>query len=135
MRRPFLEIDCLSININSLEEDSVKKFLDYLHHKENISDTKVIEANKNLLTSLIQQKYISRSSIIWNRNDISKIYGISLDDKQYIQFHNRKDYTEKPIRNFDKVNSIDENEIDSIKKAFIRAKQTKLWSLREPIPP
>lgn len=129
MRRPFLEIDCSGINsyyYAKEEENSVNKFLDYIHHKENIKDTKVIEANKNLLTSLINRNYISPSSIIWDKNSISKIYGISFDDNQYIQFHNRNDYTEKNNK-VSLGNPIDDSEIYSIRKAFMRAKETKLW--------
>lgn len=128
MRRPYLEIDCPSINFQAKEpqENSVSDFLDYIHQKKNIKNTKIIEANKNLLTSLIKQNYISRSSIIWDKNYISKIYGISFDDNQYIQFHNRNDYTEKQSKVLS-GNPIDDNEIHSIKKAFMRAKETKLW--------
>ena len=128
MRRPYLEIDCPNINFKAKEpqENSVSDFLDYIHQKKNIKNTKIIEANKNLLTSLIKQNYISRSSIIWDKNYISKIYGISFDDNQYIQFHNRDDYTEKKSKVLS-GNPIDDNEIHSIKKAFMRAKETKLW--------
>lgn len=128
MRRPYLEIDCPSINLQAKkpQENSVNDFLDYIHQKKNIKNTKIIEANKNLLTSLIKQNYISRSSIIWDKNYISKIYGISFDENQYIQFHNRNDYTEKQSKVLS-GNPIDDNEIHSIKKAFMRAKETKLW--------
>lgn len=131
MRRPYLEIDCPSINFhansNLAQENSVSDFLDYIHHKKNIKNTKIIEANKHLLTSLIKQNYISRSSIIWDKNYISKIYGISFDDNQYIQFHNKNDYTERQKSKVLSGNPIDDNEIHSIKKAFMRAKETKLW--------
>lgn len=121
MRRPFLEIDCH--NLSSYHIDPVNVFLDNLHLTQNITDPKVIEANKSLLTGLIHQGYISRTSIIWDNNCISKIYGISLDNNGYVQCHN-KNHTERTVS---LGNPIDDKEVDSIKKAFLRAKQTKLW--------
>lgn len=111
----------------SYHKDPVNDFLDCLHRKENIKDTRVIETNKTLLTSLIKKNYISQSSIIWDKNSISKIHGISFDNNQYIQFckpKNKKNYTEKTV-SFG--NNIEDEDVDSIKKAFLRAKQTKLW--------
>jgi len=76
MKNVFVEVRYPADNIHQAVQDPIEHFV--LHLPSSNADIR--KRNVQSLKKLINNRYISQTSIIWSGNCISKIYGISLDE-------------------------------------------------------
>ena len=95
MRRPYIEVDDLS--------DPIRLFVYMLNNDR----CDVTEDNITLLKTLISNGHIARSSIIWNNNHISRIYGLRVGDDGRITYERTPQLQDKGVRVDTKLSSLD----------------------------
>jgi len=80
MKRSYIEVE-----YRSGDEDPIRQFASLLRDKHDASE-ETEEYNRNLLNSLVQRGQIPKSSIIWYKDKITKIYGFKVDDTGKISY-------------------------------------------------
>jgi hypothetical protein len=115
MKRPYIEADNYD---RSDSRDPIYSFVQKIHQKHG-GTTEVLDENRVLLENLIAKGHIAKSSIIWDsdKEHISKIYGLSVDDKGHIRYERTQHYPEKIDTVGTQVNPLD---LLSLKNAVIR---------------
>lgn len=82
-KRPYIEVDTGGGDATA---DPIKLFSHMLRLKHG-GTIEVEESNKRLLEGLIEKGLIPKSSIVWNGERVSRIYGFGVDDRGRIEYN------------------------------------------------
>lgn len=83
MKRSCIEVGYCD---NSDDSSDPLKLFAYMLKEKYGGNKEVEESNKKLLEILIQKRHIPRSSIIWQQDKITKIYGFKVDNSGKIEY-------------------------------------------------
>lgn len=121
--RSCIEVDPRSngsLTADGQDTDPLDLFVRSLRNGTKGTD-EIERTNKRVLSNLISNGHISRSSIIWNDDKIYKIYGLKVDDQGRIKYDKQKSHEQKrPLCINADATKVDLSEIRS---AVIRTKQ------------
>ena len=109
MRRPYIEVNNTSSILR--EDDPISVFVYMLNAQH---DDDVVEDNITLLKTLISKGHIVKSSIMWDNDHISKIYGLKVNDKGRIIYEKTPQSQDKGVRVGTKLSSLD---LSSLRRA------------------
>ena len=101
--------------------DALGLFVRSLRKETNGTD-EIERTNKRVLSNLISNGHISQSSIIWDDDKISRIYGLRVDADGRIKYDKHK----SPERKQPLYMAVDATKVNlsELKNAIIRAKET-----------
>lgn len=122
MTRSYIEVPTTSeAEVRLIEEDPLTRFVSLLKEKHN-SSKQTTEYNLTLLHNLIKKRKIQKASIIWNQENIAKIYGFRVDDNGKIGYDIvGNNSPEKKTKQY--VLSSPSINMSAVKKAILRSKQ------------
>lgn len=124
MTRSYIEVPTTSeaeVRLLDIEEDPLIRFVSLLKQKHN-SSKQTTEYNLTLLNNLIKKRKIQKASIIWNKENITKIYGFIVDDNGKIGYDIvGNNSPERKTKQY--VSSSPSINMSAVKNAIIRSKQ------------
>lgn len=120
MTRSCIEVSYGSLTPDKQSKDPLDLFVWSLRNCKRGTD-EIERTNKRVLSNLISNGHISKSSIIWNDDKISKIYGLRVDNEGRIKYDKHK----SPERKQPLYVAADATKVDlsELRNAIIRAKQ------------
>jgi hypothetical protein len=109
-----------SLTADGQDTDPLDLFVRSLRNGTKGTD-EIERTNKRVLSNLISNGHISRSSIIWNKDKIYKIYGLKVDDQGRIKYDKQTSHEQKQPSYI----NADATKVDlsEIRSALIRTKQ------------
>jgi hypothetical protein len=115
MKRPHIEVD------NYITFDSkhpIQSFVNNIRYPQDIDITVgLLDENLLLLQNLIARGHIAKSSIIWDGERITRIYGLSIDNNGRIRYERAQHYPERIDTVGTQVGPLD---LLSLRRAVIR---------------
>lgn len=124
MKRSYIEVPTTSeaeVRVLNIEGDPLTRFVSLLKDKYN-SSKQTTEYNFTLLNNLIEKRKIQKASIIWNQDNITKIYGFIVDDNGKIGYDIvGNNSPEKKTKQY--VSSSPSINMSAVKNAILRSKQ------------
>ena len=107
------------VEVVASNAEPLQQFASVLRRKHGGTD-KTESYNADLLRTLIDNRYISKSSIVWQDGVILKIHGLTVDADGKILYNKTKQYPERQRHYVQDASPID---LEVLTHAVIKAKQ------------
>ena len=117
---------CIEVGYCADDSSDPLKLFAYLLKEKYGSNKEVEESNKKLLEILIQRGHIPRSSIIWQQDKITKIYGFKVDNSGKIEYDITGSHSPDKRRNKTYVANTSKIDMSAAKNAILQSKHASI---------
>jgi hypothetical protein len=124
MKRSCIEVDYRQLTLATKDEEDPLKLFAYMLREKYGGTEETEEYNKILLNNLLQKGQIAKSSIIWQQDKITKLYGFKVDNSGKIEYDINGNHSPEKKKTY--VTNANKVDLSALKDAIFLTKQTSM---------